>query len=126
MARVLDDRTTTAVDALCEAIVPGSTRVGPSIYVDAVLARMDDGARAGTLAAITSLADALAAGGTDALVERRFTPEFLQIRALLIEAYYSDFVAPGLDVDGAWREIDFNTPLATRLQKDWSYLGIEG
>ena len=25
---------------------------------------------------------------------------------------------------GAWEEIDFNTPLATRLRKDWSYLGI--
>ena len=25
---------------------------------------------------------------------------------------------------GAWAEIDFNTPLATRLAKDWSYLGI--
>ena len=126
MASVLDDRTTTAVDTLCEAIVPGSTRVGPSVYVDAVLARMDEGMRESTLAAIVSLADALESGGLDALAERRFTPEFLQIRALLIEAYYSDFVAPGLDVDGAWREIDFNSPLATRLRKDWSYLGIEG
>ena len=31
---------------------------------------------------------------------------------------------PGVDVAGAWAEIDFNTPLATRLAKDWSYLGI--
>ncbi len=126
MAKVLDDRTTTAVDALCEAIVPGSTRVGPSVYVDAVLAQMEEGTRESTLAAIVSLAEVLESGGLDALAERRFTPEFLQIRALLIEAYYSDFVAPGLDVDGAWREIDFNSPLATRLRKDWSYLGIEG
>ena len=50
------------------------------------------------------------------------TPEFLQVRALAIEAYYSDFVAPGVDATGAWAEIDFNTPLATRLAKDWSYL----
>ena len=52
------------------------------------------------------------------------TPEFLQVRALAIEAFYSDFVAPGVDATGAWAEIDFNTPLATRLAKDWSYLGI--
>ena len=49
---------------------------------------------------------------------------FLFARALAIEAFYSDFVAPGVDATGAWAEIDFNTPLATRLAKDWSYLGI--
>ena len=52
------------------------------------------------------------------------TPEFAFVRALAIEAYYSDFVAPGKDGPGAWSEIDFSTPLATRLSKDWSYLGI--
>ena len=52
------------------------------------------------------------------------TPAFLYVRALAIEAFYSDFVAPGVDATGAWEEIDFNTPLATRLAKDWSYLGI--
>ena len=46
------------------------------------------------------------------------------VRALAVEAYYSDFVAPGKDGPGAWAEIDFNSPLATRLAKDWSYLGI--
>ena len=46
------------------------------------------------------------------------------MRALAIEAYYSDFVAPGREGPGAWQEIDFNSPLATRLDKDWSLLGI--
>ena len=46
-----------------------------------------------------------------------------QVRALAIEAFYSDFVAPGVDATGAWAEIDFNTPLATRLAKDWSVPG---
>jgi len=125
MAKVLDAYTATAVDALCEAIVPGSTRVGPSIYLDAVLARMDEAERTAALNAIRTLADAMK-DDPHALAERVFTPEFLQVRALVIEAYYSDFVAPGRDVDGAWSEIDFNSPLATRLRKDWSYLGVEG
>jgi hypothetical protein len=125
MPKVLDDRTALIVDALCEAIVPGSTRVGPGFYVDAVLARMGEADRAASLAAINTLADAVASG-PEALAERALTPEFLQVRALVIEAYYSDFVAPGLDVDGAWQEIDFNSPLATRLHKDWSYLGVTG
>ena len=125
MPSALDDRTAAIVDALCEAIVPGSARVGPRVYVDAVLGLMPDADRDAALAAIVSLADAVAEG-PEALAERATTPEFMYVRALAIEAYYSDFVAPGLDAKGAWKEIDFNSPLATRLDKDWSYLGISG
>jgi hypothetical protein len=115
--QVLDAETARTVGSVCDAIVPGSARVRPEIYVDALLARMPDGVRAAAIAAFASLADgdlAAAAG----------TPEFLWVRALAIEAFYSDFVAPGTDASGAWEEIDFNSPLATRLAKDWSYLGI--
>jgi hypothetical protein len=115
--QVLDAVTARMVEGVCDAIVPGSARVRPAVYVDALLARMDEGPRAGALAAFASLADG-------AIEERVGTPEFLQARALAIEAFYSDFVAPGVDASGAWAEIDFNTPLATRLAKDWSYLGI--
>ena len=59
-----------------------------------------------------------------ALAEHVNTPEFGFVRAVVIEAYYSDFVAPGKEGPGAWAEIDFNSPQATRLAKDWSYLGI--
>jgi hypothetical protein len=117
--RVLDDRTLPLVEALCEAIVPGSARVRPAVYVDALLAGMPEAERAAALAAFESLA------GAD-LAEHARTPEFGQVRALAIEAFYSDFVAPGVDAEGAWAEIDFNTPLALRLDKDWSYLGIVG
>jgi len=115
--KVLDDAAAAAVGRLCEAIVPGSGRVGPVVYVDALLARMDDAGRDAALAAISSL------DGADLAAATR-TPDFLFIRSLVIEAYYSDFVAPGLDADGAYAEIDFNSPLAERVRKDWSYLGI--
>ena len=75
------------------------------------------GTRAAALAAFASLAERRVG-------EHVGTPEFFWVRALAIEAFYSDFVAPGVDATGAWAEIDFNTPLATRLAKDWSYLGI--
>ena len=114
---VLDDEAARKVEAVCDAIVPGSARVGPAVYIDALLAGMDDGGRAAALAAFTALAD-------DGVEAHLMTPPFFQARALAIEAFYSDFVAPGLDADGAWAEIDFNTPLATRLAKDWSYLGV--
>jgi hypothetical protein len=75
------------------------------------------------LASVDALAPA-ALEGAEALAEHERTPEFALLRALVIEAYYSDFVAPDAEGPGAWSEIDFNTPLATRLAKDWSYLGI--
>jgi hypothetical protein len=114
---VLDVETARLVERVCDSIVPGSARVRPAVYVDALLARMDEASRASALSAFASLA-------AGELAEQVGTPEFLQVRALAIEAFYSDFVAPGVDADGAWTEIDFNSPLATRLAKDWSYLGI--
>jgi len=121
--RVLDEQRAAAVEALCELIVPGSARVGPVVYVDALVAGMPPPVRDGALAAIDALAPA-AAEGAETLAEKAQTPEFGFVRALAIEAYYSDFVAPGKDGPGAWAEIDFNTPLATRLAKDWSWRGI--
>jgi hypothetical protein len=121
--RALDERRAAAVETLCELIVPGSSRVGPVVYVDALIAGMPPPVRDGALASIDALAPA-AAQGAEALAEQAQTPEFGFVRALAIEAYYSDFVAPGKDGPGAWTEIDFNSPLATRLAKDWSWLGI--
>ena len=121
--RTLDAGRAETVEALCELFVPGSSRVGPVVYIDAVLTGMPPEVRAGVLAAIDTLAPA-AAQGAAALSEHERTPEFGLLRALACEAYYSDFVAPGREGPGAWTEIDFNSPLATRLAKDWSYLGI--
>jgi hypothetical protein len=115
--KVLDAGTAQMIEGVCDAIVPGSARVRPAVYLDAKLAAMPEGVRSAALAAFAALADgdiAPAAG----------TPDFLWVRALAIEAFYSDFVAPGVDATGAWHEIDFNSPLATRLAKDWSYMGI--
>ena len=121
--KTLDDGAAATVEALCELIVPGSSSVGPAVYVDAVLSGMPVHVRDAALAAFDALAPA-AAGGPEALREHERTPEFALVRALAIEAYYSDFVAPGRDAPGAFAEIDFNSPLATRIRKDWSFMGI--
>ena len=121
--RALDATRGAAVEALCELIVPGSASAGPAVYVDALIANMPPPVQEAAYAAIDALAPA-AAKGAEALAEHEHTPEFGFVRALAIEAYYSDFVAPGRDATGAWAEIDFSTPLATRLSKDWSYLGV--
>ncbi len=121
--RTLDASRAEAVEALCELFVPGSGRVGPVVYVDALLTGMPPPVQEAMLGAIDALAPA-AAEGAAALAEHARTPEFAMVRALAVEAYYSDFVAPDKEGPGAWEEIDFNSPLATRLAKDWSYMGI--
>jgi hypothetical protein len=122
---ILDEGRASALAALCETIVPGSGRVEPAVYIDAKLAIFDEGTRAVTLGAIDALAD-VADGGAEALAERAATPEFLMLRALACEAFYSDFIAPGADGPTAWEEIDFRFPLASQIQHDWSFLGIPG
>src|ERR1700685_2477833 len=114
--QVLDDQQATVGRSLCELLVPGSARVWPEVYVDALLARMPDADRTATLAAVDALEPA--DGGADALAERAFTPEFMLLRALACEAFYSDFVASGAPGPGAWSEIGFAPPLATRLDKE--------
>jgi hypothetical protein len=114
---VLDEARAHKLEALCEAIVPGSARVGPVVYIDALLARMPPPVRDGALASIDAL-------DPDGLAEQERTPEFAFVRALAIEAFYSDFVEPGRDATGAWEEIGFAPPAAGRLLKDWSWLGM--
>jgi hypothetical protein len=121
--QVLDAETAGVVRDVCELIVPGCARTGAEVYVDALLARMDEDGRAAALAAFRSLGECVA-GGHGALAERQFTPEFGFARALACEAYYSDFVAAGRAGPGAWEEIGFAPPPATRIRKDWSYLGV--
>ena len=120
---VLDEAKAAGLRTLCELIVPGSARVGPEVYIDALLARMPEADREATLNAIATLMRS-AEGGAQALAEQALSPEFMAVRALACEAFYSDFVAPGAPGPGAWEEIGFAPPLAARLDKDWSYLGI--
>jgi hypothetical protein len=121
---VLDEEQAGLVRSLSELVVPGCERVRAEVYIDALLARMPDDARAGVIGCFEALADCVE-GGAAALRERQFTPEFGAVRAMACEAFYSDFVAPGTTAAGAYEEIDFRFPMADRINKDWSYLGVE-
>ena len=113
------------LESLCETIVPGSSRVKPVVYIDALMSAMSEPERRAVEQSIDALADA-APKGAAGLKDHGFTPAFLQIRALAIEAFYSDFKAPDAPGPSAYHEIDFHSPLAMRIEKDWSYLGITG
>jgi hypothetical protein len=122
--KVLDGARVTAVEQLCEAIVPGSSRVRPVVYVDAVLAKMPAPQRDAFIASVDALAGP-AAQGSEGLAAVALTPEFQMVRALCVEAFYSDFVAPDGSGPSAYEEIGFNaSPLAARVKKDWSHLGV--
>jgi hypothetical protein len=121
--KCLDAERAVTLESLCETIVPGSSRVGPVVYIDAILAAAPDAVRATAFAAVDTLTPH-ADGGAEALAPLAATAEFQMVRALAIEAFYSDFVAPGAPGPGAYEEIDFRFPLASRIDKDWSYLGV--
>jgi hypothetical protein len=121
----LDDDRAAVLASLCETIVPGSARVGPVVYIDALMSAMSEPEREAVKQSIDALAD-VAPGGTEALRGHALTPAFLHVRALAIEAFYSDFQAPGAPGPSAYHEIDFHSPLAMRIDKDWSYLGVGG
>ena len=91
--QVLDAETARTVGRVCDAIVPGSARVRPEVYVDALLARMDEGTRG---AAIAAFQKSPRGRSRDHVA----TQEFAWARALAIEAFYSDFVAPGVEARG--------------------------
>jgi hypothetical protein len=119
---VLDEPTAGLVRSLCDLMVPGSARVEPEVYIDALLARMPEGDRGAVVAAFESLAPV--ADSTESLATRALSPEFMMVRAFACDAFYSDFIAPGATGPGAYEEIDFTMPLARRVNKDWSYLGV--
>jgi hypothetical protein len=123
--RNLDDGRAAVLASLCETIVPGSSAIGPVVYIDALMSAMSEPEREAIQGAIDALAED-APKGAEALRPHAFTPAFLHIRALAIEAYYSDFKAPGAPGPSAYEAIDFHSPLAMRINKDWSYLGVGG
>ena len=47
--RHLDQRRAAVLESLCEAIVPGSGRVGPVVYIDALMSEMAEPERAAAL-----------------------------------------------------------------------------
>jgi hypothetical protein len=119
----LDQQRAAVLEDLCETIVPGSRRVRPVVYIDAIMSNMPAPQRDAVVESIDALAEG-ASNGPDGLRPHAATPAFQFIRALAIEAYYSDFLAPGAPGPSAYEEIDFHSPLAMRIKKDWSYLGV--
>jgi hypothetical protein len=120
----LDEHRAAVLEKLCETIVPGSHRVQPVVYIDAIMANMPVPQRDALIHSIDALEPA-APHGAEGLQPHALTPDFQFIRALAIEAYYSDFLAPGAPGPSAYEEIDFHSPLAMRIKKDWSYLGVQ-
>ena len=109
------------VSAVCEAVVPGSAATGPVVYIDSVVAGMPPPQKAAFLASVDELEGVLT-GGIPFLESVQFGGAFQWLRAMAIEAYYSDFGQPGYNGPTAWKDIDFNSPEALRLKKDWSFL----
>jgi len=118
--QVLDQSTTALVRTLCELIVPGCERVGGEVYVDALLARMPDDARAGAVRRSSRCAPPRRRqrGAGRAPVHGRVSDgPRAGLRGVLQRLHRSGRVGPG-----AWEEIDFSSPLASgsrRIGPTW-------
>lgn len=106
-------------------MVPGSSAVGPEVYLDSDAADQPEGLRQLIQESLDASQAILDSGGTWEQVARE--PFFGLLRAKAIEAYYSDFRQPGYDGPSAWDEIDFTSaPWAARAKQDWSFLRCFG
>lgn len=108
-------------EQVCEYVVPGSRPAGPAVYLDSVVADWPAGQREALEGVLDEVAGLLADGVDWQDIAAK--PYFSWLRALAIEAYYSDFRQPGYDGPGAWVATDFiSTPMAARSTQDWSFL----
>jgi hypothetical protein len=120
--RTFNAREADVLAAVCEVMVPGSERVSPVLYIDAAASGWPAPQLNAVRAALASW-DGAVDGGEDFVRERMFTPEFPMLRALAVEAFYSDWAPPEYQGPRAWEQIGYDHPLAMRLDKDFSYLG---
>lgn len=103
-----------------EAVVPGTSEVGPAVYVDQIATAMTVEQVAGIVDAAQEVCDALSRGDSPLSVA-----SFGLIRALAIEGYYSDFAVPGAEHRSAWHAIGFDqAPMAKMAKQDWTHLPI--
>lgn len=107
----------------CDQMVPGSADVGAEQY----LLGLRDAMPAGPQEALTQ-ALATATGWIAAetpLADVSATPEFGWLRALVLEAYYSGYCAPGSPGPDGWAVTGFGeAPMAKVANRDFSYLPI--
>lgn len=122
MRQVPDEPRAGTAEVLCASTVRESGRIAAVVYVDALLAAMASDAREAALRAFDTPAHACA---PEALSRHECGRGFAPVRALAIEVFYSDFVAPGRDGPSAWAQTGFEAPRAVDLEHDWSYPGIE-
>ena len=120
--KALDEQRAAALEALCELIVPGSGRVGPVVYIDALLAKMPPPVRDHALEAI----DALSPAGQRRGARRAGAHARVRVRPRAGDrGVLHRLRRAGRRMrPGAWAEIDFDPPAAQRLRKDWSWLGV--
>src|ERR1700710_1416305 len=121
--RHIEPEAAARVRSLCDALVPGSASGGPEAYVDGLIDELPEEERGAALADLEQVAAAAERGELAALAG---TPAFERARVMAAEAYYSDFVAVEAPGPGAHRRIGFTFPLADKVRKDWSFMGIDG
>lgn len=112
-------------EQFCEAIVPGSSHVGPAVYLDSIIADMPDDERSFFIDAFESMFVARSAGKSwNDISSEEYFP---RLRLKAIEAYFCDFRKPGYTGPSAWDDIDYKSASwAARARQDWTFLKCYG
>lgn len=119
----LDEDQRVSLRAFCDAVVPGSAVTGPEVYLQGLVDTLPPGPREGLQAALTQAMAWMDEGV--GLAEAAGTLEFGWLRALVIEAYYSGFLAPGALGPDGWAVTGFGeAPMAKMSVRDFTYLPI--
>jgi choline dehydrogenase-like flavoprotein len=116
---MLGDQEAATLARFCELVVPGSRIIDPVSYVELVLAGLPPATEDRIHAAIGLVARYL-----DAPERIADTEGFQLLRTLAIEAFYGDFAPSGHVGPTGHELIDYTPPQATRLKKDWTFLGL--
>lgn len=102
----------------CELVVPGSSAIDPVSYVERVLAGSPPSEEDRIHAALGLVARYLHA--PERIAD---TNGFQLLRTLAVEAFYGDYTPPHHLGPTGHELIGYAPPQATRLKKDWSFLG---
>jgi choline dehydrogenase-like flavoprotein len=117
---MLSGQESTVLARFCELVVPGSSAVDPVSYVEHVLAGSPPVDEDRIHAALGLVARYLEA--PDRIAD---TDGFQLLRTLAVEAFYGDYAPPGHQGPTGHEVIGYAPPQATRLKKDWAFLGTQ-
>lgn len=109
-------------EQFCDEVVPGSLAVGPAKYVTDLGAGLARDGQVDLRQLVTKAITWLRQGRVQ---EESSEPDFLRLRALVIEIFYSGYCQPGYEGPDGWAVTGFDAaPMARLAKRDFEFLTL--